>query len=84
MVLVPVGVFAMGGHYCSFRYMLIRGAGRRTCGLSRDIWGWLWFSCGMEHCGESLISIFEEFFASIEKIFILAGGLGTRLSFYEF
>ena len=26
---------------------------------------------------------FQEFFASINKIFILAGGLGTRLSFYE-
>ena len=31
---------------------------------------------------ESLTSLFEEFFA-IDKIFILAGGLGTRLSFYE-
>ena len=26
---------------------------------------------------------FQEFFASINKIFILAGRLGTRLSFYE-
>ena len=31
---------------------------------------------------EKLISVFQEFFASITKIFILAGGLGTRLSFY--
>ena len=27
--------------------------------------------------------VFEEFFASINKIFILAGRLGTRLLFYE-
>ena len=27
--------------------------------------------------GKGLISIFKEFFASINKIFILAGGLGT-------
>ena len=32
--------------------------------------------------GESLISAFQEFFASIEKIFILALGLGAGLSFY--
>ena len=31
---------------------------------------------------EKLISVFQEFFASITKIFILAGELGTRLSFY--
>ena len=35
------------------------------------------------HYGKILISVFQEFFASIDKIFILAGGLGTRLSFYE-
>ena len=29
-----------------------------------------------------LISVFQEFFASIGKIFILAGRLGTKLSFY--
>ena len=32
---------------------------------------------------KSLISIFEEFFTSFNKIFILAGRLHTRLSFYE-
>ena len=31
----------------------------------------------------SLISVFQEFFASIDKIVILAGRLGTRLSSYE-
>ena len=32
---------------------------------------------------KSLISVFEELFTSIDKIFILAGRLGTKLSFYE-
>ena len=31
---------------------------------------------------KSLIFIFQEFFANINKIFLLAGGLGTGLSFY--
>ena len=30
-----------------------------------------------------LISVFQEFFTSIDKIFILAGRLGTRLSCYK-
>ena len=36
----------------------------------------------MAHYGKSLISVFKDFFASIRDIFILAGGLGTGLSFY--
>ena len=32
----------------------------------------------------SLISVFQEFSASVGKAFILAGGLGTRLSFSRF
>ena len=32
--------------------------------------------------GESLISVFQEFFASINKAFVLAGGLSVGLSFY--
>ena len=35
------------------------------------------------HYGESLVSAFEEFFASFNKIFNLAGGLSTRLSFFK-
>ena len=35
------------------------------------------------HYGRSLISAFQEFFASVNKTFILAGRLDTRLSFYE-
>ena len=34
--------------------------------------------------GRSLISSFKEFSASIDKAFILAGGLGVGLSFREF
>ena len=40
---------------------------------SRDIWGWLWFSCGMGHSEISLISIFQEFSSNIHKAFILGG-----------
>ena len=32
---------------------------------------------------ESLLSVFQVFFASINEIFILAEGLNTILSFYE-
>ena len=39
--------------------------------------------CEIAHYGKNLISVFQELFASIDKIFILAGRLGTRLSFYE-
>ena len=36
------------------------------------------------HCGVGgLFAIFLSFYATIDKIFILAGGLGTRVSFYE-
>ena len=38
--------------------------------------------CQIVHDRQSLISVLQEFFASI-NIFILAGGLGTRLIFYE-
>ena len=38
---------------------------------------------GIAHNTKSLISIFQEFSSSINKAFILAGGLDTRLSFYE-
>ena len=35
------------------------------------------------HYGKSLTSVFQELFASINKIFILAEGLDTMLSFYK-
>ena len=53
------------------------------CGVWRGIWGWLWFSCGVAHSGKCLISVFQGFSASIDGAFILAGGLGTGLSFFE-
>ena len=48
----------------------------------RGIWGWLWFSCGVAHCGGGLIAIFIRLFATVGGAFILAGGLGAGLSFY--
>ena len=47
---------------------------RLVCSRSRDIWGWLWFLCGGTHCGGSLIAVLGKFLASIDKIFIFAGG----------
>ena len=40
-------------------------------------------SCEIVLYGECFIAISRDFFASINKIFILARGIGTRLSFYE-
>ena len=40
-------------------------------------------SCKTVHYGKSSISIFEKFFAIIDKIFNLGERLGTRLKFYE-
>ena len=36
----------------------------------------------MVHNGKGLISVFQEFSASINKAFILAGGLGAGLLLY--
>ena len=54
----------------------------RACSRSRGIWDWLWFSCGVAHCGRGLFSVFQKCFASISGIFNLAVGLGAELSFY--
>ena len=35
------------------------------------------------HYGKGLISVFQDFLVSINKSFILAVGLGIRLSFYD-
>ena len=37
------------------------------------------FSCETARYGKGSISIFQQFFASIDKVFILGGRLGTRL-----
>ena len=62
------------------------GSGGVFCGLGSwggGVWGGFWFSCWVMHCGWGLISIFQEFFGSIGKVFILVWGLGAaRLSFY--
>ena len=39
-------------------------------------------SCEVAGCGKGLVAIFRDFFASISEMFIFAGGMGTRLSFY--
>ena len=39
------------------------------------------FSCEITHYEKKLISFFQEFFASINKIFILAGRLDTTRFF---
>ena len=41
------------------------------------------FSCKITHYGKDLMSVLQHLFASINKIFILAGRLGARLSFYK-
>ena len=46
---------------------------------SQNIRDKLHFSCETAHYGKSSISIFQQLFASIDKIFILGGRLGTRL-----
>ena len=49
----------------------------------------IYYSHGQNICvkkgnyGKSSISIFQDFFASIEKMSILGGRLSTKLSFYE-
>ena len=62
------------------------GSGGVFCGLGSwggGVWGGFWFSCWVMHSGWGLISIFQEFFGSIGKVFILVWGLGAaRLSFY--
>ena len=58
--------------------MRVGGGGGRGCfrGQSSTVFrDWRWFSC--LHCGE--VSVFQEFYANIDKIFILAGRLGARL-----
>ena len=52
-----------------------------VCSHWRGIWGWLWFSCRVMHCRGDLVSVFGMLVAGIGGV--LAGGLGTILSFYE-
>ena len=54
-------------------------------GLLQPLTGYLGltlFPCEIAQCGKNLISAFQQFFASIGKMFILAGEMGTGLSFY--
>ena len=45
---------------------------------SQNIWDQHWFSCELAHYENSLISVFLELVASINKNFVLSGSLGTR------
>ena len=45
----------------------------------QNIWEKLQFSCEIANYGKSSISIFKNSLASIDKIFLLGGRLGTRL-----
>ena len=66
---------------------------RATYSRSRNTWDWLSFSCGVAHCGESLISVFQELFVALAR-FSFSGdtgcwaailpGLGTLLIFLNF
>ena len=60
------------------------GSGVAGLGIGLSVAGgrWLWFSCGVAYSGGGLVSIFREFSSSIGGAFILAGALGTGLSFY--
>ena len=50
--------------------------GLRSAVCAMGLWGWAAvLACGVK----SSISIFEQFFASIDKIFILGRGLGAGL-----
>ena len=40
-------------------------------------------SCQISNYAKVLISVFQQFFASIGEIFILGGKLGTSFQFYE-
>ena len=49
------------------------------CSHLQNIWDGLWFSREIAHYWKSLICVFEEFVATIKKIFTLAMRLGTKL-----
>ena len=49
------------------------------CGHGSGIWDGLYFSCEIVDCEKALISIFQQFFASVGKMFILGGRLRAGL-----
>ena len=49
--------------------------------ITRDL-RQLYLSCEIAHKGKSLIAIFQNIFASINKNLILEGRMRTRLTFY--
>ena len=68
---------------CMHNEMLSRGLQSiAVYNVLQDIWSQPWFSRGIAHSGRGLVFVSQEFSASINKAFILAEGLGTRLSSY--
>ena len=47
------------------------------------IWEKLYIPCEIAYYGKGSISIFKKCLASIDKIFVLGGSLGSRLYFHE-
>ena len=45
-----------------------------SCNHSQVIWRLILVFMRKAHCRKSLVSVFQEFFASVNKIFVLAGG----------
>ena len=54
-----------------------------ACSGSRGIWGWPGLRVGWCTRGKGLIFVFQEFSASIDKAFILAGGTGRWVVIYS-
>ena len=50
-----------------------------TYSHSQNSWDKIYLLCETEHYGKSSNCFFQQFFANIDKIFILGGRLGTRL-----
>ena len=86
-IFLPCGKRACA--YCSaliFRGLL-HNNGHNSCFLDyaeyysfgQNILDKLWFLWGVVPYGENSISIFQEFFASIDKILVLGAGLSARL-----
>ena len=49
---------------------------------SQGILDQIWLLCEVPHYGKSLVSVFQEIFSVINTIFVLGGGMDTRLLFH--
>ena len=76
----------MPENYQNFKKLILKGPGvsqkQETASSNnhaQNISDKLLFSCEIAHYGKSLISVFQEILASIDKSFMLGGRLGTLL-----